>query len=102
MAEPEIEFFIERALLASKDRDSADWQRLMKDIMATGQGVGVLARLAGRLPALTLSTLLWNNLPVLSEFSREDYLAGRQSSWSCTTIRMGDRLSGTVPSEGVV
>jgi len=53
----DIEFFAERAMLASRDRDSADWQSLMKDIMATGQGIGVLARLAGRLPGLTVCLL---------------------------------------------
>jgi hypothetical protein len=42
--------------------------------MATGQGVGVLACLAGRLPGLTLSEMLANSLPVLREWSREDYL----------------------------
>ncbi len=42
MSDLEIEFFVERALLASKDRDSADWQPLMEEIMATGQGAGVL------------------------------------------------------------
>src|SRR5215472_12160670 len=62
-------------MLASKDRDySPDWQSLMKDIMATGQGIGVLARLGGRLPGLTLQMMLENSLPVLSEWSREDYL----------------------------
>ena len=74
MSSLDIEFFAERAMLASRDRDSADWQSLMKDIMATGQGIGVLARLAGRLPGLTLSQMLRNNLPVLSEWSRKDYL----------------------------
>jgi hypothetical protein len=43
----------------------------MEDIMATGQGVGVLAR---RLPGLTLHLMLVNSLPILSEWSREDYL----------------------------
>jgi len=74
MSSLDIEFFAERAMLASKDRDSADWQSLMKDIMATGQGIGVLARLAGCLPGLTLQMMLENSLPVLSEWSREDYL----------------------------
>jgi len=46
----------------------------MEDIMATGQGVGVLARLAGRLGGLTLQMMLVNSLPVLSKWSREDYL----------------------------
>ena len=74
MSSLDIEFFVERAMLASKDRDSPDWQSLMKDIMATGQGIGVLARLAGRVPGLTLHIMLENSLPVLSEWSREDYL----------------------------
>ena len=74
MSSLDIEFFAERAMLASRDRDSADWQSLMKDIMATGQGIGVLARLAGRVPGLTLHIMLENSLPVLSEWSREDYL----------------------------
>ena len=51
MSDLDIEFFAERALLASKDRDSADWQPLMEDIMATGQGVGVLARRRAVCPA---------------------------------------------------
>jgi len=42
--------------------------------MVTGQGVGVLARLAGNLPGLTLHMMLVNGLPILSEWSREDYL----------------------------
>ena len=46
----------------------------MGDIMVTGQGVGVLARLAGNLPGLTLHMMLVNGLPILSEWSREDYL----------------------------
>jgi len=46
MSHLDIEFFVERTMLASKVRDSADWQSLMKDITATGQGIGVLARLA--------------------------------------------------------
>jgi hypothetical protein len=71
MSDLEMEFFIERALLASKDRDSADWQRLMEDITPTGQGVGAMAR---RLPNLRLSEMLCNSLPVPSEWSREDYL----------------------------
>jgi len=74
MSSLDIEFFAERAMLASKDRDSADWQSLMKDIIATEQGIGVLARLAGRLPGVTLQIMLENSLPVLSEWSREDYL----------------------------
>ena len=74
MSSLDIEFFVERAMLASKDRDSPDWQSLMKDIMATGQGIGVLARLAGRVPSLTLQIMFENSLPVLSEWSREDYL----------------------------
>src|SRR5262245_59598579 len=39
MSSLDIEFFAERAMRASKDRDSADWQPLMEDIMATGQGI---------------------------------------------------------------
>ena len=42
--------------------------------MATGQGVCVLARLAGCLGGLTLQMMLVNSLPVLSKWSREDYL----------------------------
>jgi len=34
MSNLDIEFFVERAMLASKDRDSADWRSLMKDLMA--------------------------------------------------------------------
>jgi len=74
MSDLDIELFAERALLASKDRDSAAWLPLMEDIMATGQGVGVLARLTGRLGGLTLQMMLVNSLPVLSKWSREDYL----------------------------
>src|SRR5215470_5039471 len=74
MSDLDIEFFAERALLASKDRDSADWLPLLEDIMATGRGVGVLARLADRLGGLTLKEMLESSLPVLSEWSREDYL----------------------------
>jgi len=74
MSDLDIEPFIERALLASKDRDAADWQPLMGDIMATGQGIGILARLAGCLPGLTLGEMLRNSLPVLRQWSREDYL----------------------------
>src|SRR5215470_5699210 len=74
MSDLEIDFFIERALLVSKDMDSADWLPLMEDIMATGRGVGVLARLAGCLPGLTLQMMLVNSLPVLSKWSREEYL----------------------------
>jgi hypothetical protein len=33
----DIEFFAERALRVSKDQDSADWQPLMEDIMATAR-----------------------------------------------------------------
>jgi len=44
MSNLDIEFFVERAMLASKDRDSADWRSLMKDMMAAGQAIGVLAR----------------------------------------------------------
>ena len=43
MSNLDIEFFVERAMLASKDRASADWQSLMKDTMAAGQAIGVLA-----------------------------------------------------------
>jgi hypothetical protein len=74
MPDLDIEFFAERASLASKDRDSAACQLLMEDIMATGQGVDVLARLAGRLPGLTLQIMFETSLPILSEWSREDYL----------------------------
>jgi len=49
-------------LFASKEPDSADWQSLMEDIMATGHGVSVLACLAGRLPGSTLHTMLVNSL----------------------------------------
>src|SRR5262245_62150828 len=43
MSNLDIELFVERAMLASKDRDSADWRSLMKDMMAAGQAIGVLA-----------------------------------------------------------
>ena len=74
MSDLDIERFVGRALLLSKDRDAADWQPLMGDIMATGQGIGILARLAGCLPGLTLGEMLRNSLPVLRQWSREDYL----------------------------
>jgi hypothetical protein len=56
MSDPEIEFFVERALLASKAAADGGHH-------GDGQGVGVLARLADRLPGLTLSEMLWNSLP---------------------------------------
>jgi hypothetical protein len=74
MSGPDIEFFAERALLASKNRDMAELQSLMEDIMATGQGVGILARLAGCLPGLTLHEMLVSSLSILGGWSREDYL----------------------------
>jgi len=74
MSDLGIELFIERALLACKEPDSADWQSLMEDIMVTGQGIGVLAHLSGCLSGLTLRMLLVNSLPILGEWSREDYV----------------------------
>ena len=40
MSNLDIEFFVERAMLASKDRDSADWRSLMKDMMAPDRRLG--------------------------------------------------------------
>src|SRR5262245_25018812 len=90
MSNLDIEFFAKRAMLASKDRDdSADWQPLMEDIMATGQGIGtgigVLARLAGHLPGSTLEMMLVNSLPVLSKWTREQHLFSRISCPSSTS-----------------